>query len=147
VGGYLTLKVGAARANEVAAIAVEEPFSFPFIGISIGDNSSSPNTSKLELLDIAVLHIRGDQTPNINDFNRDVFLPEVEKLNLSYKVLTYPDELHSFAFYDSMERTLHPAVSLEVFSEIDDHFRQYSNVQPQAMDRSLVEYVSVGWGD
>lgn len=147
VGGYLTLEVAATRADEVAAIMVEEPFSFPFVGISARDTSAAANTSKLEKVTVPVLHVRGDQTRNINDFNRDVLLPAVEALHLNYEVLTYPGELHSFAFYDNEERTLRPDVSLEVFREIDDFFRLYSNVQPVPVDPALVQYEPVSWGD
>jgi dipeptidyl aminopeptidase/acylaminoacyl peptidase len=147
VGGYLTLEVAAERGDAVTAILVEEPFSFPFVGVSARDTSPKANTGKLARIKSPVLHIRGDQTPNINDFNRDVFLPAVEEMGLNYEVLTYPGELHSFAFYDSMERTLHPDVSLEVFREIDDFFRLYAEVQPTPVDASLVDYEPVGWGN
>ena len=145
VGGYLTLEVAAARPDTVAAIMVEEPFSFPFVGISANNTRVAPQTSKIERIQSPVLHVRGDQTRNINDFNRDVFLPAVEEAGLNYEVLTYPGELHSFAFYDSMERTLHPDVSLEVFREIDSFFRLYIRALPQPLNQSLVEHEEVGW--
>jgi dipeptidyl aminopeptidase/acylaminoacyl peptidase len=147
VGGYLTLELAAERGDAVAAILVEEPFSFPFVGVSARDTTPKANTAKLEKIRSPVLHIRGDQTPNINDFNRDIFLPAVEQVGLNYEVLTYPGELHSFAFYDSMDRTLHPDVSLEVFREIDDFFRLHASVQPQPVDRALVQFEPVGWGE
>jgi dipeptidyl aminopeptidase/acylaminoacyl peptidase len=147
VGGYLTLEVAAERGDAVAAILVEEPFSFPLVGVTARDTAPVANTSRLEKISAPVLHIRGDQTPNINDFNRDVFLPAVQQMGLNYEVLTYPGELHSFAFYDNPERTLHPDVSLEVFREIDDFFRLYANTQPRSLDRILVQYEPVGWGE
>ena len=145
VGGYLALEVGAAR--NLAAVMVEEPFSMPFVGVRTGRgggaSNASPNTDKIERIPSPILLIRGDQTPNINDFNRDVFIPAVEAAGKSLTVLTYPGELHSFAFYNSPERTLRPAVALEAFKEIDAFFREHLRVQPTPFDPALVEHVPV----
>lgn len=142
VGGYLTLEVGAAR--DVAAIMVEEPFSMPFVGASLGPDNTNPlNTDKIEKISSPILLVRGDQTPNINDFNRDVFIPALQSVGKAPTVLTYPGELHSFAFYNSPERTLRPAVALEVFEEIDAFFRANIKTQPVALDASLVQHEAI----
>lgn len=139
VGGYLTLEVAAAR--DVAAILVEEPFSFPFVGMAPGANGDQhPDSGKIAKLDEAILLIRGDQTPNINDFNRDVFIPALQAAGKALEIITYPGELHSFAFYDNAERTPHPAVSQQAFDDIDGFFRQYLSVQPKALDSALVSH-------
>lgn len=142
VGGYLALEVGAAR--DVAAIMVEEPFSMPFVGIKIGSaDEPLANTEKLEKIIRPMLLVRGDQTPNINDFNRDVFIPALQSAGKSLQVLTYPGELHSFAFYNSPERTPRPAVALEAFEAIDSFFREHLITQPVALDPALVEHIPV----
>lgn len=143
VGGYLTLEVAAAR--DVPAIVVEEPFSFPFIGINLNaGGNQQPDTSRLERIRSPILHIQGDQTPNINDFNRDVFMPAVVAAGKSLTELTYPGELHSFAFFDNTERTLHPAVSLEAFKAMDDFFREHLTLQPVPLPPGLVDYEPIG---
>lgn len=138
VGGYLTLEVAAARSP--AAILVEEPFSFPFVDLRPGVADQSPDTGKLVRITAPILLVRGDQTPNINDFNREVFIPAVQAAGKSIAILTYPGELHSFAFYDSAERTLRPEVSQEAFSAMDAFFRQYIKTQPLALDPSMVAH-------
>ena len=143
VGGYLTLEAAAAR--DVAAILVEEPFSFPFVGITLnGGDAQVPDTSKIEHINTPILHIQGDQTPNITDFNRDIFIPAVRAAGKSIEELTYPGELHSFAFFDNAERTLHPAVSLEAFKAIDKFFQQHLTRKPVALASRLVQYQNVG---
>lgn len=143
VGGYLTLEVAAAR-DAVAAITVEEPFSFPFVGVSLGEESDqAPDTGKIERIKAPILLIRGDQTAVINDFNQDVFIPAVETAGKQLTVRTYPGQLHSFAFYDNEERTPEPAVSLQAFHDIDAFFREHIKVQPQAMADTLIDYEPV----
>jgi dienelactone hydrolase len=139
VGGYLVLEVAAAR--EVAAIVVEEPFSFPFVGISPNDvNDQSPDIGKISRIKSPIMDIEGDQTPNINNFNREVFIPAVQSSGKSITVLHYAGELHSFAFYDSPERTLHPAVSLEAFNAMDRFFREHLTLEPIHLQAQFVEY-------
>ena len=145
VGGYLALEIGAARG--VAAVMVEEPFSMPFVGVRTGRGGASnapPNTDRIARISSPILLIRGDQTPNINDFNRDVFIPAVEAAGKTLTVRTYPGELHSFAFYNSAERTLRPAVALEAFQEIDAFFREHLATQPTPFDPGQVAQVPVG---
>lgn len=148
VGGLLALEAGAAR--EVAAILVEEPFSMPFVGVSGGGGQSaadqyraSGSQEKIGRLRSPVLLIRGDQTPNINDFNRDVFIPAMQAEGKSLKVSTYPGELHSFAFYNNAERTPRPGVALEAFEEILAFFRDHVATPPVPPDPALVEHVRV----
>jgi dipeptidyl aminopeptidase/acylaminoacyl peptidase len=142
VGGYLALEVGAAR--DVAAIMVEEPFSMPFVGLSPGPNGDQlPDTHKVAQLNRPILLVRGDQTANINDFNRDVFIPALQAAGKSLKILTYPGELHSFAFYNSPERTLRPTVALKAFEEIDAFFRENLKVQPSPLDVALVGHEEI----
>jgi len=137
--------------DAVAAIMVEEPFSMPFVGLGGGGGSrdlvelyrTSGNDEKIARLDSPILLVRGDQMPNINGFNRDVFIPALEAAGKSLKVSTYPGELHSFAFYDNAERTPRPAVALEAFGEIDAFFRQHVRTEPSPFDPSLVEHVPV----
>lgn len=142
VGGYLALEAGAAR--DVAAILVEEPYSFPFVGMSggRGGNATSPNLEKLRRLQAPILLVRGDQTPNINDFNREVFIPALRSEGKSLEVLTYPGEMHSFAFYNNAERTPRPAVALEAFEAMDAFFRERLATQPVPLDPALVGHVS-----
>lgn len=143
VGGYLALEGGAGR--EVAAVMVEEPFSFPFVGVSGGrGGSGTPDLAKIRQLNSPILLIRGDQTPNINDFNREVFIPALRSQGKSLRVETYPGELHSFAFYNSAERTLRPAVALEAFEVIDAFFREHVTTQPIGFDTALVAHVPAG---
>ncbi|MES2626169.1 MAG: alpha/beta fold hydrolase [Pseudomonadota bacterium] len=143
VGGYLTLEVAAAR--DVAAILVEEPFSFPFVGVNLANGTDQkPDTSKLARINTPILHIQGDQTPNINDFNKDVFMPAVKATGKSLTELTYPGELHSFAFFDNAERTLHPAVSLEAFKQIDKFFQEHLTLKPTPLAANLVMYAPIG---
>lgn len=85
----------------------------------------------------------GDQTPSINDFNRDVFIPALKAAGKSLKVLTYPGELHSFAFYNTPDRTPRPAVALEAFEEIDAFFREHVRAQPRPVNPVLVQHVPV----
>src|SRR5690606_34203280 len=118
VGGYLALEVAAAR--RPAAVLVEEPFSFPFLGLRPGADGQAPDTRKIEALEAPLLLIRGDQTPNINEFNREVFIPAMQAAGKSLEVLDYPGGLHSFAFYDSPERTPEPALSLQAFRAMED---------------------------
>jgi dipeptidyl aminopeptidase/acylaminoacyl peptidase len=140
VGGYIALEVGAARA--VAAIMVEEPFSMPFVGIGpVGGGDAPVNTDKIARISKPILLIRGDQTPNINDFNREVFIPALRSAGKSVEVVTYPGELHSFAFYNSPERTLRPGVTLEAHEKIDSFFREHLMTQPTPIDPRLVEHV------
>ena len=142
VGGYIALEIGAAR--EVAAIMVEEPFSMPFVGVSLGPGGNeSPDLDKIRRLNRPILLIRGDQTPNVNNFNRDVLIPALRSEGKSLEVLTYPGELHSFAFYNSPERTLRPGVALEAFEEIDAFFREHVMTQPTAFNPEFVEHVPV----
>lgn len=142
VGGYLTLEVAAAR--DVTAIMVEEPFSFPFVGVA-PNGQGQPDSSKIARLQSPILDIEGDQTPNINEFNRDVFFPAMFAAQRSLTVSHYPGGLHSFAFYDSMERTLKPSESLRAFGEIDRFFRSHLAVQPRPLDAGLVSHEPVGW--
>lgn len=142
VGGYLTLELAAAR--NVTAIMVEEPFSFPFVGVA-PNGQGQPDSSKIARIQSPILDIEGDQTPNINEFNRDVFFPAMMAANKSLSISHYPGGLHSFAFYDSMERTLKPAESLRAFDEIDRFFRNYLAVQPKALEPRLVRHEPVGW--
>lgn len=143
VGGYLTLEVAAAR-DTVAAIAVEEPFSFPFVGLSPGaDSGASLDTGKIGAIEAPILLIRGDQTPSINAFNEDAFIPALKADEKQLTVRTYPGQLHSFAFYDNEERTPEPAVSLQAFRDMDRFFREHLNVQPQALDEALVDHEPV----
>lgn len=138
VGGYLALEAGAAR--DVAAVMVEEPFSMPFVGVSLGSDNNALNTDKIEKINSPILLVRGDQTPNINNFNRDLFIPAVRAANKSLKVLTYPGELHSFAFYNSPERTLRPAVALTAFNEIKAFFRENVSTQPIPLEQDMVQH-------
>ncbi|MDR2212696.1 MAG: dienelactone hydrolase family protein [Pseudomonadales bacterium] len=142
VGGYLSLEVAAAR--EVAAVMVEEPFSFPFVGIS-GANplEQKPDLSKIARIKSPLLVIEGDQTPNINEFNTQVFLPALRAAGKAMELQRYPGELHSFAFFDNAERSLHPAVSLQAFARIDDFFREHLPTQPQAIDPALVSHEAI----
>lgn len=143
VGGFLTLEVAAAR-DTVAAIAVEEPFSFPFVGVSPGaDNGGSLDTSKIAAIEAPILLLRGDQTPSINEFNRDAFIPALEADEKQLVVRTYPGQLHSFAFYDNEERTPDAFVSLQAFRDIDRFFREHLEVQPQALNDALVDHEPV----
>lgn len=142
VGGYLTLEVAAAR--EVAAIVVEEPFAFPFVGITVnGPEGQEPQDSKIAQLQEPILDIEGDQTPNINEFNREVFLPMLMEAGKQLRVSQYPGGLHSFAFYDNAERTPDPSLSLEAFGEIDRFFREHLDLLPQPLDAALVSYEEV----
>lgn len=139
VGGYLVLEVAAAR--EVAAIVVEEPFSFPFVGIRPNEvNDQSPDIGKIARIKSPIMDIEGDETPNINDFNREVFIPAVQSSGKSITVLHYAGELHSFAFYDSPERTLHPAVSLDAFNAMDRFFRDHLTIKPIPLNAQFVEH-------
>ena len=146
VGGYLALEIGAAR--RVAAIMVEEPFSMPFVGVGPGGDAveryrASGRNDKIQRLESPILLVRGDQTPNINDFNRDVLIPALRSEGKLLEVLTYPGELHSFAFYNNSERTPRPAVALEAFREIDAFFREHVATRPSPLDPALVEQVPV----
>lgn len=143
VGGYLTLEVAAER--NATAIMVEEPFSFPFVGLGANAQGETADSSKITRIQSPILDIEGDQTANINDFNRDVFFPAVRAAGKSLTVSLYPGGLHSFAFYDSTERTLQPSESLRAFGEIDGFFRRYLAVQPQPLDARLVSHEPVGW--
>lgn len=148
VGGYLSLEAGAAR--EVAAVLVEEPFSMPFVGVAGGGGTdlvevyrSSGSDDKIEKIGSPLMLIRGDQTPNINNFNRDVFIPAVRAAGKSLEVRTYPGELHSFAFYNNSERTPRPAVALEAFDAMAEFFREHLRTPPDPLDRALVDHVVV----
>jgi dienelactone hydrolase len=141
VGGYLTLEMAIAR--PVAAIAVEEPFSFPFMGIRVGSDDTEIDTGKIERLDTPVLLIQGDQTPNINDFNRDVFIPAVLEKGKALEVQTYPGGLHSFAFYDSAERTRDPALSLQAFTAMESFFRTHVATAPIPLEARLVNWLPI----
>lgn len=143
VGGYLSLEVGAAR-DTVAAILVEEPFSFPFVGLNPGaEPEASLETGKIEAIKAPILLIRGDQTPNINTFNQDTFIPALKASESRLTVRTYPKQRHSFAFYDNEERTPEPSVSLQAFQHIDHFFRAHIQVQPVALAETLVIMESV----
>lgn len=145
VGGFLTLEVAAAR-DTVAAIAVEEPFSFPFVGVSPGtdtDGRESLDTGRIAAIEAPILLLRGDQTPSINEFNEEAFIPALEAGDKQLTVRTYPGQLHSFAFYDNEERTPEPAVSLQAFRDIDRFFRDHIEVQPQALSNALVDHEPV----
>lgn len=143
VGGYLSLEVAAAR-DTVAALMIEEPFSFPFVGLSPGaEPEANLDTSKIEAIAAPILLIRGDQTPNINTFNQDTFIPALKASERQLTVRTYPKQLHSFAFYDNEERTPEPAVSLQAFQHIDHFFRAHIQVQPHALAETLVSMESV----
>jgi dienelactone hydrolase len=141
VGGYLTLELEAAR--DTAAILVEEPFSFPFVGIKVGQEKQTPLTNKIQLLNSPILLTQGDQTPNINDFNRDVFIPAVQKAGKTLAILTYPGGLHSFAFYDNQERTPDPALSLKSFNDMAAFFRKHLVTQPVALSPALVTHEAI----
>lgn len=144
VGGYLTLEMAAAR--ELAAIAVEEPFAFPFVGITVnGPEGQVPQDSKIAQVQEPILDIEGDQTPNINEFNRDVFLPLLVESGKRLRVLQFPGGLHSFAFYDNAERTPNPALSLEAFGQIDRFFREHLGLQPQPLDATFVSYEAIAY--
>jgi dienelactone hydrolase len=142
VGGYVTLEMAVER--DVAAIVVEEPFSFPFMGMT-GSNPQGqvPNLSKVERLDTPVFDIEGDQTPNINEFNTEVFLPALTQNGKDLVLARYPGELHSFAFFDNAARTLHPAKSLQAFESIDAFFREHIAVQPVPLDPALVRHTPI----
>ena len=141
VGGYLTLEVAAAR--NPAAIVVEEPFSFPFVNMTPGASEQVPDTSKIDRLDCPILLIRGDQTANLNDFNRRVLIPALGQADKKIDVITFPDELHSFAFYDNSERTVRPADSLEAFRFIQWFFQLHLDTKPVPLDRALIEWMTV----
>ncbi|HWK53605.1 MAG TPA: prolyl oligopeptidase family serine peptidase [Hyphomicrobiales bacterium] len=139
VGGYVTLEMALER--DVAAIVVEEPFSFPFLGMSGGNPEGQvPNLSKVERLDTPIFDIEGDQTPNINEFNTEVFLPALKQTGKDLMLERYPGELHSFAFFDNAARTLRPAKSLQAFESIDAFFREHMAVQPVPLDPALVTH-------
>ncbi|MDR0779255.1 MAG: dienelactone hydrolase family protein [Pseudomonadales bacterium] len=142
VGGYLTLEMAVVR--EVAASVVEEPFSFPFLGMRGGNvQGQAPNLSKLERLHSPLLIIEGDQTPSINEFNTAVLLPALLQAKKEVTLARYPGELHSFAFFDNAARTLHPAASLHAFEAIAAFFRAHFAVQPVPLDPAWVRYVPV----
>lgn len=138
VGGYLTLEVAAAR--DVPAIMVEEPFSFPFVGLGPNATNAQPDGSRIARITSPIFDIEGDQTPNINDFNRDVFFPAVQAAGKQLEISHYPGGLHSFAFYDSAERTPRPEMSLQAFGEIDRFFRRHLAVQPKPLEARLVRH-------
>ena len=139
VGGYLALALGISR--DAAAILVEEPFSFPFVGVNLRNVADAKaDTRYIDQIKVPVLLIRGDRTPNINDFNRDVFIPAMQAAGKSLQILTFPGEMHSFAFYDNAERTPHPDVSLKAFQAIDTFFKAHLATPPHALDARLVTH-------
>lgn len=146
VGGYLALALGISR--DAAAIMVEEPFSFPFVGVNLRETADPEVDSRyIDQIKVPVLLIRGDQTPNINDFNREVFIPAMQAAGKNLTVITHPGEMHSFSFYDNAERTPHPAVSQAAFREIDAFFRQHVRTQPRPLDPALVRHEEVVVGN
>jgi dienelactone hydrolase len=142
VGGYLALEMAAER--EVAAIVVEEPFVFPFVGMNAGDAAGQvPDMRRIERLHSPIFDIEGDQTPDINEFNTEVFLPALTRAGKELVLERYPGELHSFAFFDNAARTLHPAKSLQAFQSIDAFFRAHLRIQPAPLDPALVTHQSI----
>lgn len=142
VGGYLTLALAVAR-PQMPAIVVEEPFSFPFIGVSIGSEDQSPDVSNINRLQSDILLIRGDQTANINDFNREVFIPLLQDEVRYLQIETYPGQLHSFAFYDNDERTLHPAVSKAAFNTMEVFIRSRIPTKPTPVPESSIQHMQI----
>lgn len=140
-GGYIALELATQRA--AAALMVEEPFAFPFVDQGPATDATAPDLRKILQLDLPIQIIEGDQTPNINDFNRDVFIPALERANRDLELHHFAGGLHSFAFYDSAERTPDPALSLRAFGLIEAFFSQHVAVKPVPLQEGVVTQVAI----
>jgi dienelactone hydrolase len=142
VGGYIALELATQR--PAAALIVEEPFAFPFVDQRAGTTASTPpEVAKILKLDLPLQIIEGDQTPNINDFNREVFIPALRSTQRDLEVQHFPGGLHSFAFYDSAERTPDPALSQRAFVLIKEFADRHVAVKPVALDAALLTMVVI----
>jgi dienelactone hydrolase len=161
-GGDLALEVAAA--TDVAAIAAEEPATVLFTGIlnkelpknrevyTPGDAQpivAEPKRyytsafqqltrEKIARIRCPMLIMQGDQEFPINRFNAQVFIPEVQSAGKNLEVITYPGELHGFAFRGDGHR----AAVLKAFQDMDAFFRRYLNIKPKPLDPTLIKYVS-----
>ena len=160
-GGDLALEV--ATMTDVAALALEEPATVYFTGITDKDfPRSGPRFTPADSFPIPadpkryyttkyqtiardkigrirspILIVQGDQHP-INRFNRDVLIPELESARKALEVFTYPGEPHCFAF-GSPPRSA--SAALKAFQDTDTFFRRHLNTQPKPLDRTLITHV------
>jgi dienelactone hydrolase len=162
-GGDLTLE--SAAQVEVAAIAPEEPAAVLMAGLVVADSSVARQAdylalyraredhgefrAKLARISSPILILQGnhDTHSGLNRFTAAVLIPELEAAGRSFEVITYPGEPHAFSFYSNPEYTPRPAAALKAFRDIDAFARRFLEVQPVAMDPSLVRHESVGYGE
>jgi acetyl esterase/lipase len=165
-GGDLVLAVAAEQ--PVAAVIAEEPASIMFTGVwnnswpkagerytafdsqPVFENARQYYTAEFQRLTkekIArirspIFIIQGDvETPlAVNDFNRDVLLPELRSAGKTPEVTTYAGAPHCFAM-----RTAPGSASqaLMAFKNAEIFVRRYVTAKPTPIDPRLVESVTV----
>ena len=166
-GGDLVLAVAAEQ--PVAAVIAEEPASMMFTGVwnnawpkagerytpfdsqPVYKNARQYYTEEFQRLTKAkisrirspIFIIQGDvETPlPVNDFNRDVLLPELRSAGRTLEVTTYSGGPHCFA----MLRTAPGSASqaLMAFQNAEIFLRRYVTAKPIPIDPRLVESVVV----
>jgi len=161
-GGDLTLE--AAAQLDVAAIAPEEPAAVLMAGLVVADSSRARKADYIQLyraredhrefrakiarISSPILILQGDHDTHsgLNRFSAAVLIPEIRAAGKTLEVITYPGEPHAFSFYSNSARTPRPAAALNAFRDIDAFARRFVEVQPVAIDPSLVRHEPVGPG-
>src|SRR5262245_27516126 len=174
-GGDLALTV--ATETDVAVIVPEEPASMVVTGVfdkntpkkaerftplDTGPMCADPKKfytaehqklarEKLGRIRCPILLVQGDLVP-VNNFNKEILIPELRDLGKNVVVLTYPGETHCFAFSQSygqfqkspFRRTAtqpFPAVAESVFEDVHALVRRHLPTKPSPIDPSLVKQV------
>ena len=102
---------------------------------------------KISRIQSPILILQGDQggvppfDGNVPRFNEEILIPELNAAGKDLSVITYPGELHSFAFYSLPERAPRPEVVLRAFEDIDAFLRRHLVTQPIPMDPARIDYV------
>ena len=106
-------------------------------------NDSQTLADKIERISSPILIIQGDGPSPLNQFNAEILIPELRAANKSVEVITYAGEPHSFAYYNTPQRTPRPVVALAAFEKAETFFREHVRTQPTPIDPALVDYVPV----
>ncbi|MBL8291503.1 MAG: dienelactone hydrolase family protein, partial [Bryobacterales bacterium] len=105
---------------------------------------------KIARIKCPILIIQGDRPKlgsglnGVNQFNKEITIPELRAAGKTLEVKTYPGEPHSFAFFSTPERTPRPAVARKAFEDVNAFLRKHLRTKPSPMDPSLVKQVPFG---
>ena len=152
-GGDLALRVAALAA--LPAVVAEEPAPLMthfvtldllegwFAGEDIDANlvdlyrsagGSDVFRETIGRIDSPILLLQGDEKSEVNEFNAEILIPELQSAGKDLRVANYAGA-HCFAF-DGESPT-----ALEAFRFVDAYFKEQIAVQPTPLDPALVNHV------